>query len=160
MFHYEVYTEQQANQERFQLLKEGEYDAVIESSVDKTSANSGNPMMDMTISVFDETGKQHDVRDFLVFTKAMMWKVIRFSQAAGLTKDYEAGKLCSEVAIGNRVRVKVVIEQGSEIPADKLKGKPAGSRYSDKNKIDDYIVVSTGAPTTDVPPFPDDDIPF
>ena len=120
MFHYEVYTEQQANQERFQLLKEGEYDAVIASSVDKTSANSGNPMMDMTISVFDETGKQHDVRDFLVFTKAMMWKVIRFSQAAGLTKDYEAGKLCSEVAIGNRVRVKVAIEQGSEIPADKL----------------------------------------
>jgi hypothetical protein len=160
MFHYEVYTEQQANQERFQLLKEGEYDAVIASSVDKTSANSGNPMMDMTISVFDADGKQHDVRDFLVFTKAMMWKVIRFSQAAGLTKDYEAGKLCSEVAIGNRVRVKVSIEQGSEIPADKLKGKPAGSRYPDKNKIDDYIVVSTGSPTTDVPPFPDDDIQF
>jgi hypothetical protein len=160
MFHYEVYTEQQANQERFQLLKEGEYDAVILSSEDKVSANSGNPMMDMTIQVFDATGKSHDVRDFLVFTKAMMWKVIRFANAAGLTKDYEAGKLCSDVVIGNRVRVKVAIEQGNEIPADKLKGKPAGSRYSDKNKIDDYIVVSTGSPATDVPPFPDDDIQF
>lgn len=162
MFHYEVYTEQQANQERFQLLKEGEYDAVILSSEDKVSG-SGNPMMAMTIQVFDATGKAHDVRDFLVFTKAMMWKVIRFADSSGLTKEYEAGGLCSDVAVGNRVRVKVGIESGSEIPADKLKGKVAGSKYPDKNKIEDYIKKGEHTPVTATvggEPFTDDEIQF
>src|SRR6267154_4560530 len=139
MFQYEIMSEEQAMQERFQLLKEGEYDAVIRDSKDSVSANSGNSMMDMTVSVFDENGRDHDVRDFLVFTKSMMWKVIHFAESANINKEYEAGQLCSDVAIGKRVRVKIVVEQGSEIPQDKLKGKPLGSRYPDKNKIEDYI---------------------
>jgi hypothetical protein len=52
MFHYEVLSEQEAMQERFQLLKEGEYDAVITASIDAMSTNSGNPMMDMTAAGF------------------------------------------------------------------------------------------------------------
>lgn len=139
MFQYEVMTEEQAMQERFQLLKEGEYDAVIRDSKDTISASSGNSMMDMTVSVFDENGKDHDVRDFLVFTKSMMWKVVHFAESANIIKEYETGNLCSDVAIGKRARVKIVIEQGSQIPEDKLKGKPAGSLYPDKNKIEDYI---------------------
>ena len=139
MFVYDVMSEQEAIEERFNLLKEGEYDAVITVSHDKVSANSGNPMMDITLQVFDENGKARDVRDFLVFTKTMMWKVIHFADSAGLLTQYEQGKLCSEVAIGNRVRVKIGIEEGGEIPQDKLKGKPAGSKYPDKNKVEDYI---------------------
>ncbi|MCF1193213.1 DUF669 domain-containing protein, partial [Mangrovimonas sp. AS39] len=130
MFVYDVMSEQEAIEERFQLLKEGEYDAVIAASQDKTS-HSGNPMMDVTLQVFDAQGRARDVRDFLVFTKGMMWKVIHFADSAGLLKQYEEGKLCSEVAIGNRVRVKITVEEGNEIPADKLKGKPAGSKYPD-----------------------------
>ncbi len=138
VFAYDILTEQEAIEERFQLLKEGEYDAVIAASQDKTSG-SGNPMMDITLQVFDAAGKARDVRDFLVFTKGMMWKIIHFADSAGLLKQYEEGKLCSEVAIGNRVRVKITIEEGSEIPQDKLKGKPTGTKYPNKNKVDDYI---------------------
>jgi hypothetical protein len=159
---YEPLTEQEAMQERFQLLKEGEYDAVIAASLDKVSASSGNPMMDMTIQVYDENGKGYDVRDFLVFTKGMMWKVVHFADSAGLLEQYESGKLCSEVAVGNRVRVKIVIEEGSEIPKDKLKGKPIGTKYSSKNKVEDYIKRSehkTSAKKTTDDPFEDDDIP-
>lgn len=139
MFSYEVLSEQEAMQERFQILKEGEYDAVITASQDTLSANSGNPMMDMTVTVYDENGKPHDVRDFLVFTKAMMWKVVHFANSAGILKEYEERKLCSQIAIGKRVRVKIVIEEGREIPEDKLKGKPLGSKYPDKNKVEDYV---------------------
>lgn len=160
MFHYEVMSEKEAIEERFNLLKDGEYDAVIVSSQDKTSG-SGNPMMDVTLQVFDAQGRAREVRDFLVFTKCMMWKVIHFANSAGLLKEYEEGKLCSEIVIGKRVRVKIAIESGNEIPADKLRGKPAGSKYSDKNKIEDYINqgVSKGA-VTELDPFADDDIPF
>ena len=55
MFNYQVYTEAQAMQERYNLLKEGIYDAVINFSTDKTSS-SGNPMMDMTLAVYDDNG--------------------------------------------------------------------------------------------------------
>lgn len=162
MFHYEALSEQEAMEERFQLLKEGEYDAVITASQDTISANSGNPMMDMTVSAFDSNGKPHDVRDFLVFTKTMMWKVVHFANSAGLLKEYEEGKLCSEKAINARVRVKIVVEPGSEIPQDKLKGKPIGSKYPDKNKVEDYVKKEDQQPLTgnaEKAPFEDDDMP-
>lgn len=160
-FSYQVYSEQEAMQERYQLLKEGEYDAVIASSVDKVSS-SGNPMMDMTLNVFDDNGRAHDVRDFLVFTTSMMWKVVHFADSSGLLVPYQDGCLCSDVVIGNRVRVKVTIEQGGLIPQDKLKGKSVGSRYPDKNKIEDYVKKGEEykAPSSSNEPFKDDDIPF
>lgn len=158
MFSYDVMSEQEAMQERFQLLKEGEYDAVVMASEDKVSANSGNPMMALTLAVYDKEGKPHDVRDFLVFTKTMMWKVVHFADSAGLLKEYEEQKLCSEIAIDRRVRVKITIEEGGNIPEDKLKGKSIGSKYPDKNKVEDYVKKAdqkdAGAP------FIDDDLPF
>ncbi len=139
MFAYEVLSEEQAMNERFQLLPPGEYDAVVEASVDKVSANSGNPMMDITLSVYDEQGKPHSVRDFLVFTKAMMWKVVHFAQSSGLSHQYSNGQLCSNIAQGKNVRVKIGVEEGRIIPEDKLQGKLVGSKYPDKNKVEDYI---------------------
>ncbi len=158
MFAYEVMSEQEAIEERFNLLKEGEYDAVVLSSIDKVSANSGNPMMDITLQVFDENGKARDVRDFLVFTKTMMWKVIHFADSAGLLTQYEEGKLCSDVALGKRVRVKIAIEEGGEISQDKLKGKPVGSKYPDKNKVEYYVKKEDQKPlgTKEEDPFNDD----
>jgi hypothetical protein len=152
MFAYEVLTEQAAMAERHQLLEAGVYDGVIASSSDRTSA-SGNPMMDMTVSVFDKNGKQHDIRDFLVFTRSMMWRVINFAKSAGVMDVYEAGKLCSDAIINKRVKVKVVIEDAKEIPEDKLNGKPSGSKYPEKNRIEDYVLAEEGSEL-------DDDIPF
>ncbi|HHT9109567.1 MAG TPA: hypothetical protein ACFYDZ_00240 [Candidatus Brocadiaceae bacterium] len=156
MFQYEVLSEQEAMAERFQLLKDGEYEGVITSSKDAMSSK-GSPMMDMIVSVYDENGKCHEVRDFLVFTKPMMWKVVHFADSANVSKEYEAGKLCSEVVLNKRVMVKVGIENGGEIPADKLKGKPAGTRYFDKNRIEDYLKKGE---QESVPAFEDDDVPF
>lgn len=161
MFQYQPMSEQEAMAERFQLLKEGVYEAVITASKDTTSANSGNPMMDMTVTVYDHDGKSHDVRDFLVFTKAMMWKIVHFADSAGLTKDYEDGALCSEKAINKAVMVKINVEDGREIPVDKLNGKPSGSKYPDKNKIEDYIKRDLQAEA--IKKFQDDlndDVPF
>ncbi len=159
---YSAMTESEANQERFQLLKPGEYDAVIAKSEDKVSASSGNPMMDITLHVYDEQGTPHNVRDFMVFTKSMMWKVIMFANSAGLLKEYEEGKLCSEVAIDHNVRVKVSIEEGSEIAIDKLQGKPFGTKYPAKNKIDEYVKKEDQKlllKLEEHDPFEDDDLP-
>ena len=137
-FEYEVMTEQEAMSERFQLLKEGVYEGVITSSEDKNSSK-GNPMMDMTVTVFDKNGKSFEIRDFLVFSKVCMWKVVHFVESADCAKEYQDGKFCSEIAINKRVLVKVGVEPGALIPEDKLNGKPLGSKYFDKNKIEDYL---------------------
>ncbi len=162
MFSYEVLSESEAAAERFMLLKEGEYDAIVEASQDKISANSGNPMMDMTLTVYDENGKGHAVRDFLVFTKGTMWKVIHFAKSAGIMHAYEDEKLCSEVALGKSVRVKIGIEQGSEIPSDRLNGKPQGAKYPDKNKVIAYIQPdeTPSSSKKEEVEFVDDDVPF
>lgn len=165
MFQYDVLTEQEAMAERFQLMKEGIYEAVITASQDTTSASSGNPMMDMTVTCYDEAGKPHDIRDFLVLTKQMMWKVVHFAESAGIQKEYADGKLCSQVAINKTVKVKITVETGSEIPQDKLKGKPLGSKYPDKNKVEDYLFKGEQGATSiqngDIPPsIMDDDVPF
>jgi hypothetical protein len=138
MFTYEVFTEEQAMAERFQLLPDGIYEAVTTASFDKKSS-SGNPMMEVHLSVWDKEGRTYEIKDFLVFTKGMMWKVIHFAHSAGLLKEYEEGKLCSDVVISEIVKVKVSIEPGKEIPQDKLNGKPVGSKYFDKNRIEDYL---------------------
>ncbi len=164
MFQYDVMSEQEAMAERFQLIKEGIYEGVITASQD-TQSKTGNPMMDMTVTVYDENGKGHEIRDFLVFTKQMMWKVVHFCDSAGVLKEYESGNFCSEIAINKRVMVKIVVEQGGEIPQDKLKGNPVGTRYFDKNKVEDYIKKDDqsvqGIPKSEThQPFQDDDVPF
>jgi hypothetical protein len=157
MFKYDVYTEEQAMAGRFQLMKEGVYDAVVTASQD-TQSKTGNAMMDITLSVYDESGKTHDIRDFLVFTKGMMWKVVHFADSAGIMKEYEEGKLCSETAINKSVKVKISMEQGREIPEEKLQGKASGSRYPDKNKVEDYV--KNEDKKIELNPELDDDIPF
>jgi len=160
MFDYEVLSIDQAMNERFQLLPDGDYQAVIESSVDKLS-QSGNPMMDMTLSVYDINGKTHPVRDFLVFTKGMMWKVIHCATSASILDIYEAKKFCSQTVVGKSVTVRIVTEKGSEIPEDKLKGKAPGARYPDKNKVEDYLFGEMSArPAVEKDDFYDNDIPF
>ncbi len=138
MLQYEILSEEQAMQERFQLLPKGEYDAVIVKSEDKQS-HSGNPMMDMTLHVYDKEGHQHPVRDFLVFTKSMMWKAIHCAESAGIIDQYKSGQLCSIGIQGKSVRVKIGIEEGKEIPEDKLGDRSRGAKYPDKNKVEDYV---------------------
>lgn len=165
MFTYEIMSEKEALSERFNLLEAGEYDAVIIKSID-TESKSGNPMMDMTVCVYDKSGKEHQIKDYLVFTRTMMWKVIEFCKSANILDVYESGKLCSDVAVNRTVRVKVSIEQGKEIPVEYLRDKPIGSKYPDKNKIDIYLKINENADHKKIDnnknnfEIIDDDLPF
>ncbi len=160
MFNYTPMSETEAMQSRFQLLPDGEYDAVITASEDKVSA-SGNPMMAVTLTVFDDSGKSQEIRDWIVFTPSMMWKAIHFADSAQLMAEYEGGTLCSDIARDKRLRVKIVSEEGSVIPPDKLKGKSLGSKYPDKNKVEDYIKHGEQQAKAASPDGSfDDDVPF
>ena len=161
MFDYEVLTEQEAMQQRFNLLEKGEYEGEIKQVEFRTSS-IGNPMFEVTINVYDNNGCQHTIKDFLLFTKNMIWKTIHCAEATGTEKEYQEKKFSPELLIGKYVRVLVGTKQGTEIPHDKLNGKPVGSRYYDKNVIEDYLKKGANV-TTNTPNIVDtlnDDLPF
>ncbi len=157
---YKPLNEHEVMQARFNLLPEGEYDGVVVSVLDKMSS-TGNPMADMNVKVFDKEGNSHDLRDFLVFTNKMLWKIKHFCDSAGLQKMYEDGGFTPMSALNQHVRVIVSIKIGDEIPHDKLGTRSPGTRYPDKNTIIDYVVSGvrvSNAVGSDV--FVDSDIPF
>ena len=162
MFTYDPMTEEQAMKERYQLLEDGVYSALVVKAEARPSSK-GNPMIVLDLSVYDKNGKPHDVQDYLVFTNQMMWKTIHCADSAGLAKEYDEKKFCPEIIEGKNVMVKIITKIGNPIPPDKLNGKPPGSCYPNKNAVEDYIKKAdqpasvAPAPAAD---FPDDDIPF
>lgn len=138
-YDYEPMSEEEATKARYQLLPDGIYEAYVINSTPSES-NSGNSMATLNLLVYDENGKEHAKTDFLVFTQNMMWKIKHFCDSAGLQKEYEGKKFHPDMAKNMNVFVKITSQTGKEIPLDKLKGKPVGSVYPDKNIIEDYVI--------------------
>ena len=160
-FNYDVMTEEEAQLERFQLMSNGEYDAYVESAISKFS-KSGNPMIELTLSVFDAMGHSHMMKDYLVSTKPMQWKIIHFCNSAGLSKEYQGGKFDESLACNKNVRVRVKTQEGQVIPIDKLIDKEPGSRYPAKNVIDDYLEGANNKPMAKntMTNYSSEDVPF
>lgn len=156
---YKAMSEEDVMKARFNLLEDGEYDAVVKVATPSMS-KSQNAMADMTLAVFDKMGNAHDIRDFLVFTPNMLWKVKHFCDSAGLEQLYLDEKFTPEHAANQHVRVKVKTQQGNEIPFDKLNGKPVGSKYPDKNVIEDYVIGKSNVIGKPEDEFINDAIPF
>jgi hypothetical protein len=137
-------TEEQAMRERYKLMDDGYYNATINMVTERMSSTN-NPMAELTLSVFDKNGEVHTMKDFLVFTTKMMWKLKHAADSANLTKEYENKSFRPKMLEGKHVKVEVKTQSGKEIPEDKLRGKPKGSLYPDRNVINDYVMTDKGA---------------
>ncbi len=162
-FSYDAMSEEQAQQERFSLLPEGEYEASIEKYEGKMSS-SGNRMVVFMLHVYDANGRPHELNDYIAFTPKMSWKLRHHCVSAGLEKEFMDKTWRPKMSVGKVVKVKVVVQAGSEIPADKLKGKAPGAKYPDRNAVDDYLAagdINSGkAPQSSGAPEFNDDIPW
>ena len=96
-------------------------------------------MAEIMLAVFDNEGEAHSIVDYLVFTRKMLWKTLHFCRSSKQEDIYMRGEFTPELAEQQRVRVVVAKRQGNEIPPDKLNGRPFGSRYPEKNVIEDYL---------------------
>lgn len=147
-FSYDPMSEEQAQQERFSLLAAGVYDASIEKFEGRMS-KSGNRMVVFGLNVYDHNGHVHSMEDFIAFTPKMSWKLRHHCVSAGLEKEFMDKTWRPHMSIGKMVQVKIVVQDGQEIPADKLNGKAPGALYPARNSVDDYLptsgVKSTGA---------------
>src|SRR6478736_6116747 len=142
LFDYEVLTEEQALKERYQLLDDGDYPATIKK-IEPRVSNNGNNMYEVDLDVYDKNGSIHQVRDYWIFSRNMSWKVIHAADSCGLLAEYENKQFVPNIIRNKHCVVSIRTQEGKEIPADKLQGKPVGSRYPTKNVVEDYVKKST-----------------
>lgn len=160
---YSPQTEEECQKSRFSILDNGVYEARIEK-VETKQSSKGNPMIVADLVVFGANGEGQEVKDFLVSTKQMMWKLKHLCDSAGLAKEYMEGHFHPDMLVSRMVKAQIGLQIGSRIPDDKLNGKAPGSMYPNKNICEDYIEDKTGFESItkkdDAPFIDDDSLPF
>lgn len=145
------------------LVEDGVYDFEIIKSTRKISQSSGNPMAHLQIKFWDKEGRTKNLFDYLVFSNTVFStkKIRHFCLSIGKPEFYEKGSLPDELA-GYSGKFKLITQAGSLIPDDKLGTKPKGSRYQDRNVVEDYVVLSNNniKEKKENEKFFDDDVPF
>ena len=113
---------------REDVAPEGDYRLRVEDAVEKESRNTGNPMIELELSI-SYNGKQIRVYDYLVFTPKAFWKIDHFRIATG-EKLVEGQKVNFEAedCIGREGRCHMIV--------DTFEGKT-------RNKVEDYLPPTT-----------------
>jgi hypothetical protein len=130
------------------LLPKDTYPFVVKAATEKTS-KSGNPQIEVLLTVYDERGREHLLYDYL--SPAFESKLRHFCYAIGLGKMSEEGKFDTSIVVGQQGECKVYIRE------DKT------GQYPPKNAIGDYIIdlnVRATVVTNENDNLPNDPIPF
>jgi len=123
-----AYTETEAVEaSRRTLLAPGWTDgAVIREAEERTSARSGNEMIELAVAVPDGRGGERVLKDYLTSTSLGERRLRRASEAVLALDRYSAGEISASDFPGHTVRVKIGVE--------KKRG------YAPRNIIEDYAV--------------------
>ncbi len=164
-YSFQPMTEEELNKPD-DLVPDGIYDFEVVKSTRRDSRN-GNPMAELNIKFWDKEGNVHNIFDYLIFSniKFNIRKIKHFCDAVGIQDKFQQGELPEDFG-GYSGKLSIVTQEGSEIPLDKLKGKRPGSKYPDRNVVEDYVMTDKGALKYDASAskkddtFKDDDLPF
>lgn len=155
MFTYEPLTQEQCEKENsFPLMEPGTYNFQVLESKYKLS-KTGNNMIELILTVWDNNGKEFHIYDYLVATPKMMWKTLHFCKAVGLEQEYLGKKFNEDLCINRSGKVDIIYQAGQS--------NPNGGKYPDKNGVEDYVLLETAIPGVAVlkkDNFFDDSIPF
>jgi hypothetical protein len=123
-----AYTETEALEaSRRTLLAPGWTDgAVIREAEERTSARSGNEMIELDVDVPDGRGGERMLKDYLTSTSLGELRLRRASEAVGALARYNSREISASDFPGHTVRVKIGVE--------KKRG------YAPRNIIEDYAV--------------------
>jgi hypothetical protein len=115
------------------LLEEGAGTFEVLTSSFKKS-DSGNPMIILDLKVWDKSGKEAFVRDFLLTSSARMeFKIKHFCYGTGLKAAYDEGKLSVQDCAGKTGKCEIMTQK----PQRK---KGTDEFYPAKSVIRDYFV--------------------
>lgn len=116
---------EQASDLQFEMIAEGEYEAII-SDVELTeSKSSGNPMLKLTVTVRNDVKQPHKKQklwDYLVASEKAMFKFHQVAKAVGLPngKDFKSIEEFRNAILFKAVRINVVHEE-NEYQGEKRK---------------------------------------
>lgn len=140
MFTYEVVSKEDAEKSRRSLLEAGTYDfAVVDANASMSNSNPkyhdpskpSNPMITLVLTVWGKDGREITIKDYLVSTEKMNWKIIHFCEAVGLMNEYESGKFNESYCLGKIGKLILGVQKGKQ--------KDDGSYFDDTNNVKDYI---------------------
>lgn len=138
----------QSEQELLNLIPDGEYNYLVKDAVHHRSKSSGNESIKMTLTVYDQHGREHTIYCYL--TTNYMFLLKHFTDSCGLESAYENGSLSPEMCKNQVGRCKVIIEQPEE-----------GTNYLPKNIIKDFCKRQMSEPPkSELNSIDDKDIPF
>ena len=133
------------SEDKYAPFEAGEYFFEVLEAEDAVSSN-GNDMIKINIKVFDN-GTERTTRIYDYLLEAMLFKVKHFCDSTGLTKQYEAGELSSDLLVGQTGKVQLIIDTYKKDGEEKT-----------TNKVKDYVV--SEAPKTLDETLSDDNVPF
>src|SRR6185503_3485511 len=97
-------TEEQQERRTFEPFPAGEYDFTVEAADETTSQKTGNPMVKLTLHVYNTEGHKRVVFDYMLDSAA--WKIKQFAASAGLLERYESGEIEAYEMVGKTGRLK------------------------------------------------------
>lgn len=151
-FELSVQEEKKMTESReYPLLPEGDYEFTVLDAEDAVSA-AGNEMINMTLQVWDESGKDFKVWDRLVFTPKALYRIRNFCKANGLDEQWEAREVTTDDVTGVTGTAHIGID-----PERVVNGKT----HKAKNVVD-YYIEPDAAPAAKASgdDFDNSDIPF
>ena len=142
MFNYDP---ENARENDFPVLPDGEYESEIIEVVRKTS-KAGNEMLAVTLNAFGKNGEKVRVFDYIV-NPSTLWKLKSICRC--LNWEFGEGEIDEQLLVGKRFIVKLRFVKAGQYPA--------------KNEVEHYeralTPAATPAATTAAAPT-DDGIPF
>lgn len=155
----ELTTQSGSNQKSF-LFEPGDYTFEIIGADDHIS-KAGNESIKLRLSIFDHTGTEHYIFDYL--SPNSMYKLHQFCKSVGLIEQYKKGELSTIFCLGKSGKARIGLEKG------KPKNDGSDTFYDDRMVIKKYIesdskVVNENVKTKNLDLLPisiqDDDLPF
>ena len=114
------------------LIPEGIYNFEVLEAVEKLS-KSNNEMIELKLGIWDDNGNMRVIFDYLL--DAMEHKLRHFCVITKNMERYDSKNLLPEHCIGNSGKVHLIIQKG--------KDKPDGTKYPDRNSVQDYVLSDT-----------------
>lgn len=110
------------------LIPEGIYNFEVLEATEKLS-KSGNEMIELKLGIWDNNGTMRVIFDYLL--DAMEHKLRHFCVVTGLEDKYKSEEITSNDCIGKSGKAHLVIQKG--------KDKQDGTKYPDRNSVQDYV---------------------
>ena len=107
------------------LLKDGVYDFSVSEAKDAISKRTGNPMIKLTLVIWDKNGDKRFITDYIM--TSYMRKLKHFCDATGLIDKYNEGSLTATDCLDKTGKLKLVIKNEIDSP------------YPPQNEVQDYV---------------------